>query len=54
MEFKCKEFNYGGCGGNENRFTKKEDCEQTCEVEVEGQWASQARWNREKARESAL
>ena len=26
----CEKFIYGGCGGNENRFWKKKDCEKTC------------------------
>lgn len=26
----CEEFFYGGCGGNENNFLTREDCEQTC------------------------
>ena len=26
----CKQFNYGGCEGNENRFRSKEECERTC------------------------
>ena len=26
----CEKFIYGGCDGNENRFSKKKDCEKTC------------------------
>jgi hypothetical protein len=28
----CKEFLFGGCGGNENNFETKKDCEKACEV----------------------
>ena len=28
----CKEFIYGGCDGNENRFDSKEDCLRACQV----------------------
>merc|ERR1712142_939067 len=27
---KCEEFSYGGCGGNENNFESKEECDKTC------------------------
>ena len=26
----CKEFSYGGCGGNGNNFRSEDDCRQTC------------------------
>nr|ATN40259.1 amyloid precursor protein [Botryllus schlosseri] len=26
----CKKFVFGGCGGNENKFDRKDDCEKTC------------------------
>lgn len=26
----CKDFVYGGCGGNANRFASKEKCEEFC------------------------
>ncbi|XP_067122223.1 papilin-like [Centruroides vittatus] len=32
-EGKCKEFIYGGCGGNENNFRTLEECEQQCGVQ---------------------
>jgi len=28
----CKEFSYGGCGGNGNRFNSKLECEEKCAV----------------------
>ncbi|CAH8857326.1 unnamed protein product [Trichobilharzia szidati] len=29
----CKKFVYGGCGGNENRFTSKDTCEEACKLD---------------------
>ncbi|XP_078313590.1 uncharacterized protein LOC111130469 isoform X3 [Crassostrea virginica] len=29
----CSEFQYGGCGGNDNRFTSREVCESSCSRE---------------------
>ena len=26
----CEQFVYGGCGGNENRFSSKEECRDVC------------------------
>ncbi|XP_037709958.1 male accessory gland serine protease inhibitor-like [Drosophila subpulchrella] len=26
----CVDFDYGGCGGNDNNFTTKEECENKC------------------------
>lgn len=35
----CEVFIYGGCGGNENRFDNKEECEQFCLGKViKNQW----------------
>ena len=33
LEGVCKEFVFGGCGGNENRFTSREVCESSCSRE---------------------
>ncbi|XP_037082324.1 tissue factor pathway inhibitor-like [Pollicipes pollicipes] len=32
----CKEFTYGGCGGNRNNFQTLEDCEQKCRSDQRG------------------
>ncbi|XP_049957491.1 spondin-1-like [Schistocerca serialis cubense] len=29
-ETECKEFRYGGCGGNQNNFPTREECEEKC------------------------
>ena len=29
----CYQFAYGGCGGNRNRFTTKQECQHVCEKE---------------------
>ncbi|XP_034475766.1 kunitz-type serine protease inhibitor HCRG1-like [Drosophila innubila] len=29
---KCKPFIYSGCGGNENRFYNKMECEEYCQI----------------------
>ena len=30
LDASCKEFGYGGCGGNKNNFETKEDCVNSC------------------------
>ena len=30
----CKEFTYGGCQGNDNRFNTREECEGECKGET--------------------
>ena len=31
----CEQFLYGGCGGNENRFSSKDECRDTCVMDGE-------------------
>jgi len=32
FESECKEFFYGGCGGNPNRFESQDECRIACNV----------------------
>lgn len=31
LEAQCRQFYYGGCGGNHNNFQTQEECQQTCD-----------------------
>lgn len=33
MSGQCVQFTYGGCGGNSNRFSTREECERYCNRE---------------------
>lgn len=32
----CRPFVYGGCGGNQNRFSSRDECQSWCEMERKG------------------
>uniref|UniRef100_A0A3Q0SQY5 Si:dkey-117n7.5 n=1 Tax=Amphilophus citrinellus TaxID=61819 RepID=A0A3Q0SQY5_AMPCI len=32
----CRPFVYGGCGGNQNRFSSRQECESWCDTESRG------------------
>ena len=34
MTDQCEEFTYSGCGGNDNQFPTKQECEQACGKKV--------------------
>ena len=31
----CKQFTWGGCGGNRNNFERKDECEKRCMIDFE-------------------
>ena len=35
----CRQFTYGGCRGNDNKFVSQEQCKRTC-----GEFRGQGRW----------
>jgi len=46
----CREFMYGGCGGNDNLFDSQEDCRQFCgaisptDKATPGEWLADGRY----------
>ena len=38
MTGQCRQFIYGGCGGNQNRFSTREDCEAQCSAQGKNLW----------------